>query len=527
MALIIANSQYQHINTLQNPLADGQAVAARLQQAGFTLLRPVRTDSDVQADLNLNEMLKADEALEKAAQEADMVLVFYTGHGLQMDGVAYLLPVELPSVKAESLDSEANRKLLKRRLLELDDLIANLDRHAKVVVAMFDACREIPQLEESSKAVFGGASPFRGLARPLSNGRHRLLAYSASSGELARDGRGQPHSPYLQAWLDEFDRNAGRKDLISFFSDVAVQVPDSKGQNPELVISGIPSGTFYFKPPQASPPVTDNELQQAKERIRQLEAVQAQQAAVPPVKPKTDSVSKTESVYGIEMVNIPGGTFQMGCGPKNGKCETDEKPRHRVTVKPFAIGKTEITQGQWKAVMGSNPSHFKDCGEDCPVENVFWNDVKEFIKTLNRKTGLHYRLPSEAEWEYACRAGQDTRYCGGNDADTVAWYKDNSSKTTHPVGGKQPNAFGLYDMSGNVWELVQDCYYDSYAGKPDDGTAWQEDQCADYRVVRGGSWGYNVKLGRREASALRDQNYLYDWHDGIGFRLALPRSNRH
>ena len=240
----------------------------------------------------------------------------------------------------------------------------------------------------------------------------------------------------------------------------------------------------------------------------------------PVLQNKTDSVLKTESVFVIEMVKIPGGTFDMGCGPNNGRCETDENPRHQVTVPAFAMAKTEITQGQWKAVMGSAPPElrFKDCGDNCPVERVSWNDVQEFIKTLNQKTGGHYRLPSESEWEYACRSGQDTLYCGGNDADAVAWYDGNSGSKTHPVGGKQRNALGLYDMSGNVWEWVQDCRHDSYQGAPTDGSVWDGGTiCANSRAVRGGSWSSTRQDVRSADRTGGDPAYRYGY---IGFRLA-------
>ena len=252
VALVIANSQYQQIDTLKNPLADGQAVAERLRKAGFELLRPVRTGSDVQADLSLDEMFKADEALEQAAAGAEMVLLYYAGHGLQMEGVPYLVPVDLPVIKLTSLNTPGGQELLKRRLMELDKLIAGLDLKARVAVAVFDACREIPAFNEPSRSVFGGdASPFRGLARPKSEGRHRLLAYSASSGQLAKDGQGK-HSPYTQAWLNEFDRYAGQ-DITDFFNGVAAQVTDGSGQNPEVVTQGIKPDTYYLTEAQAAP----------------------------------------------------------------------------------------------------------------------------------------------------------------------------------------------------------------------------------------------------------------------------------
>lgn len=186
------------------------------------------------------------------------------------------------------------------------------------------------------------------------------------------------------------------------------------------------------------------------------------------------------------MVIIPSGKFEMGSNQNK-----HEIPVHNVNVNAFALGKTEVTQGQWRAVMGNNPSHFSSCGDDCPVEQVSWDDVQVFIKILNTKTGKQYRLPSEAEWEYACRAGGQQVYCGSDNVDSVAWYKDNSggwftTNSTHPVSRKQPNAFGLYDMTGNVWEWVEDSYHDSYNGAPTNGSIWQGDGAL--RVFRGGSW---------------------------------------
>lgn len=137
--------------------------------------------------------------------------------------------------------------------------------------------------------------------------------------------------------------------------------------------------------------------------------------------------------------------------------------------------------------MGENPSHFSKCGDDCPVEKVNFTDATLFIKRLNKKTGKEYRLPSEAEWEYACRAGGKDEYCGGNDASKVGWHEGNSGGETSSVAGKQPNAWGLYDMSGNVWEWTQDCWNDSHEGASADGSARESGYCSKH-VVRGGSW---------------------------------------
>jgi formylglycine-generating enzyme required for sulfatase activity len=217
-----------------------------------------------------------------------------------------------------------------------------------------------------------------------------------------------------------------------------------------------------------------------------------------------------------EMVEIPGGSFAMG----SNSGEADEKPVHSVTItQAFAIGKTEVTQEQWRVLMGNKPSYFLECGDTCPVEQVSWDDVQGYIKKLNAKTGKQYRLPTEAEWEYACRGGNQQEYCGSDNADGVSWNGYNSGsflfKTPHPVAGKQANGFGLYDMSGNVWEWVADNYHDSYNGAPADGSAWMGG--GSLHVLRGGSWGYDQPSSRAAARSKFAANYRYY---SYGFRLA-------
>jgi formylglycine-generating enzyme required for sulfatase activity len=171
-----------------------------------------------------------------------------------------------------------------------------------------------------------------------------------------------------------------------------------------------------------------------------------------------------------------------------------EKPVHRVSItRPFYMGKYEVTQGQWQAVMGNNTSYFKN-GENCPVEQVSWDAAQHFLAKLNESNdGFHYRLPGEAEWEYASRAGTIGDYAG--DLDSMAWYDKNSGNRTHPVGTKKPNAWGLYDMHGNVWEWCQDWYDENYY-RNSASSEPQGPSNGQYRVLRGGSWNLNASLSR-------------------------------
>jgi formylglycine-generating enzyme required for sulfatase activity len=165
----------------------------------------------------------------------------------------------------------------------------------------------------------------------------------------------------------------------------------------------------------------------------------------------------------------------------------DEKPIHNVTISDFYMGKTEVTQAQWEAVMGDNPSYFKNCSS-CPVESVSWDDIQIYLTKLNKLTGKSYRLPTEAEWEYAARGGVSsvgTLYAGANDANTVAWNNSNSSTKVHEVATKKANELGLYDMTGNVWEWCSDWYGSYTASNQTNPTGVRS---GTYRVLRGGSW---------------------------------------
>ena len=255
--------------------------------------------------------------------------------------------------------------------------------------------------------------------------------------------------------------------------------------------------------------------------------------------------TEAEFKYGIKMVYVKGGEFLMGQSDEEREWlikkfgmnkyklfYKDEKPQHKVYVKSFWIGKYEVTQKIWKAIMGNNPSHFK--GDNLPLEKVSWNDVQNFLKKLNEKTGLNFRLPTEAEWEYASRGGNLSRgykYSGSNNPDEVGWYWRNSgdnylkgdwsfeknNNKTHPVGMKKPNELGIYDMSGNVWEWCGDWYDKNYYSKSPYKNP-EGPSSGSHRIERGGSWNY----GARFMYCIVRLSLKPSYRSGdLGFRLVL------
>lgn len=224
------------------------------------------------------------------------------------------------------------------------------------------------------------------------------------------------------------------------------------------------------------------------------------------------------SAVNMAFVLVKGGCYQMGDSFGDGYA--DERPVHEVCVNDFFMGTYEVTQGQWKEIMGYNPAEFNLCGDNCPVENISWNDAQEFIRKLKWKIGKNYRLPTEAEWEYAARSGGKKEKWAGTSSESelgeYAWFDLNSGGETHPAGKKKPNGLGLYDMSGNVWEWCQDFYDENYyknspknnPSGPDSGTN---------HVLRGGSWFNGAGYTRTE----KRLSIIPDYRDGNdGFRLV-------
>ena len=233
----------------------------------------------------------------------------------------------------------------------------------------------------------------------------------------------------------------------------------------------------------------------------------------------SDSAVLTVSLGNVSfrMIRVDGDTFTMGATAEQGSEVADsEKPVHLVTLSTYYMGETEVTQELWEAVMGNNPSKFK--GSRRPVESVSWEDCQDFIHRLNELTGNYFRLPTEAEWEYAARGGNKSngyKYTGSNNPDDVAWYWDNSGEQTHDVATKRANELGLYDMSGNVWEWCQD-WYDDYSSSPQTNPTGSSS--GSDRVFRGGSWDDVVWCCR---VSLRNLNTPENRSNAIGLRLTF------
>lgn len=270
--------------------------------------------------------------------------------------------------------------------------------------------------------------------------------------------------------------------------------------------------------------------------------------------PVQAQLRETTNRIGITMVSLPSGSFQMGsckvtgdmveenkkraflgqpalsanCAGSDPKASDNEAPQHTVRVPAFQLGKTEVTLGQFKQfiaaagrtdLVNNDFMQYNRFGDNAPVGMVSWNDAQAFIAWLNQTDGKGWRLPSEAEWEYACRAGGNHTYCGSNDFGSVAWHDRNSRGRPQPVATQQPNAWGLHDMSGNLWEWVQDVWHDNYRGAPTDGSAWISGGEQKYRALRGGSWHLDAIHTR---AAYRFQYTADNRGDdyGFGFRVA-------
>jgi len=553
-AVVVGMSDYGGDRSLNNTLNDAKDMADVLTKLGFevTLL----TNNDQQTlENNLNTWYNT-------IKDNDMAIFYYTGHGMEVSGNNYLIPIDFPANATESD--------IKYKTLSVNQVLDNMDeKHVGFKLLILDACRDNPFTKSWSRG--SGEKGLAQMAAPVGT----FIAFAASPGATAADGGNYnlKNGVFTYFLKQEILKEGISIDRI--FTNVSKDVSNLTNSRQIPFRNSSLTETFFFIPrgndnpaPSISTPisqaitVTGINLNKTSTTLiignsetlaavvspsnatntsvtwtssnpsvatinssGQIKAIAAGSVAIiattidggrtaicnvtvsTPVENSFANYTEAKNNYNIEMIAVQGGTFTMGSTPEQGRfSQGDEKPAHQVTVSDFYIGKYEVTQAQWKAVMGTNPSY--SVGDNLPEDNVSWNEVQEFIRQLNIRTGKRYRLPTEAEWEYAARGGNKSqvyKYSGSNNIDDVAWYVGNSGNKIHPVGTKLPNELGIYDMSGNMSEWCNDRYGNYYSSSQIDP---QGSISGSDRVVRGGCMTYQ------------------DWQVRVAFRQSFePTGN--
>jgi formylglycine-generating enzyme required for sulfatase activity len=562
IALVIGNSAYAKIQALNNPVNDAADMTAALQRLGFTVL--TKTDADRKT------MRTVIDDFNEAIQGAEVALFYYSGHGVQLDNENYLVPVSAEVSVAGDVPDEC---------VSLSRITARMNEAgAGTNIIILDACRDNP-----FKAVTRGIE--RGLAVIAQKPPESIIVYATAENEKAEDGGGrngtftsallkniERRESFIDILTDvnaQVRKETSEKQKPAMYASLSRRVylagsgstpapavtPEKK---PSLTVEKAygsvtievrTGGTLYLNGtamgqlmPGSSARLNDIEAGQASLEMRYadgksetLTADVTKNAVTAVLFSYSASVERPKVPE--NMVFVEGGTFTMG-SPNSERGRYDNEVQHQVTVSSFHMGKFDVTQGLYQSVMGSNPSYFQG-DPNRPVEQVSWYDAVEFCNKLSQRNGLAqvytingtdvtadwsangYRLPTEAEWEYAARGGQQGAseyhvYAGADDLSKVAWYSGNSGSTTHPVGQKAPNALGLCDMSGNVWQWCWDWWGDnSGSGQNDPRGA----SSGDSRVDRGGSWIDDAQYNRVA--------YRYDYTPAtrgryLGFRIVRP-----
>jgi formylglycine-generating enzyme required for sulfatase activity len=556
LALVIGNDAYRNLGptgVLKNAGNDADTMAAALRKAGYTVT--------LQKNRDLRQTKDDVRAFRNQVAGGDEVVLYFSGHGVQLGSDNYLLPVDVRSESEYQVRDDG---------LPLSSVLRDIrSAYPAFTLAVIDACRDNP-FEGTGKAIGG-----RGLTG-VAGATGQMVIYAAGEGQRALDrlSNADPikNGVFTRVFVKEMERPGVPIDQV--LKNVRIEV---NRQAQSVRHEQVPAiydqvlGNFYFFQGQVASTLTLTDPEQeawdlakrghtagayeayvrAYPQGRYAQAAQVALAvlrpvqmasirpepvvqsaplpleqAVPQLQPQPVRPSATTPGQSFkdcadcpEMVVIPAGSFMMGSNDG----EAYERPPHIVNIKSFALGKYEVTQGQWRAIMDDNPSEFSSCGDSCPVESVSWNEIQRYIQKLNAKSGHHYRLPSEAEWEYAARGGSTGKWSFGSQGSNLgehAWYNANSNSITHTTGQKKPNSFGLYDVHGNVGEAVQDCHPNfaepNYIGAPVDGSAMMSGSCGA-RGWRGGSYSSNstgTRVGTRgwivTSLGLKD----------MGFRLA-------
>ena len=498
VALVIGNANYTNETELDNPINDAEAMAIALAQCGFkTVLK--------HTDLDRKAMYKAVREFGDQIKRGGVGLFYYSGHGIQVKGQNYLVPVHADIKEEEEVEVEC---------LNMQLVLDKMERAGnRVNILVLDACRNNNFIKPKSS----GGGGLAGIERAP---KGTFIAYATSPNKVAFDGNGS-NSPFTAALVDAMVKR-GQK-IEEVFKEVRKNVlNETSGRQMPWDATSL-TGNFYFRLPL--PPVPSGRTQLPTNSVPDRETGLEEVGRIAG-ESRRFSLPNDAS---MEFVWVPAGTFMMGSPSSEAGRNYDEDPVHGVTIsKGFYLGKYEVTQGQWESVMGTTPWRGMDnvrSSSSYPAVYVSWDAAQEFISRLNSAAGSElYRLPSEAEWEYACRAGTTTRWSFGDDESLLthyAWYNASVGEAYgHRVGTKRPNAWGLYDMHGNVYEWVEDWYNRDYyirsslVDPSGPATGW-------FRVFRGGGFNGNAQGVRSAARYCASPGYR---NDGIGFRL-LRRAN--
>jgi formylglycine-generating enzyme required for sulfatase activity len=562
IALVIGNDEYANVDKLQKAVNDARAISKTIRDIGFEVIESLnanRRTFDQQLN-NLNSKVEA----------GDEVLFFFAGHGISVRGRNYLLPIDIPKI------TPGQERSVTKEAFSEDEIISLLkERGAKVSLLIIDACRNNPFPKDGTRSV--GRSV--GLGQRSTPPRNTFVMYSAGFGQEALDRLSDddqnPNSVFtrkllpllktpglshiqmakkLQIEVEQLalTTKSRHEQFPAFYDQVRGDfylVPNEEISKSSIGKTAISSDEALWSTVENSKKASDFQFYLSKFpkgryaavaelKIKQLKETEVAIGIYPDKKPLTRRYKPGDTFKDCdecpEMVVVPPGEFMMG-SPKSEKNRNKvEGPRHKVTIpKKFAVGQFEVTFDEWDACTadgGCNRYSPNDEGwgrGNLPVINVSWDDAKAYVRWLSRKTKKKYRLLSEAEWEYVARAKTNTPFWWGNSISTSqANYDGNYTyngskgkyrKKTVPVDSYEANDFGLYNVHGNVYEWVEDCWHKSYHGAPKDGTAWTTGGQCSSRVLRGGSWVSNPEYLR---SAYRVWGVTDNRSGNLGFRVS-------
>lgn len=486
VALVIGNGEYKNIKAIQSPINDAKAMAETLKGLNFEIISGF--------NLNQKAMKKLISQFGAEIQKGGVGLFYFAGYGIQVKGDNYLIPIDADIHSEIDVDAEAvNTNTV------FDNMVYAKNR---LNIMILDACRN---------------NPFKDFKTTLKNGLAEInapkgifIAYAAAPNEAAGGETGK-NGLYTQELIKNIIKSGLPIESVFKETDESVERLSNKKQTPWETYSI--TGNFYFK---ITPDMKIPEA--ASLKTQNIETLSAPSLA----KTVSSSSDYTDPKTGMEFIFVHGGCYKMGETFLDRDKIENERYSHEVCVEDFYIGKNEVTQNQWMKITGSKPSYFDECGDKCPVEQVSWNDVQGFITKLNSISDDKYRLPTEAEWEYACRSGGlNETWAGTNDYSILkeyAWHSERWGQT-HSVGQKKPNGLGIYDMSGNVWEWTQDWYDPSYyKNSPKDNPKGA--LSGRQKIMRGGSWlsstGYTM-------CSLRFYDTPNQHGSTVGFRLLRTK----